>query len=115
MAKKDFKAIMGNPAERFFTAAPAPAQPSEDPNANANVKQPGKRAKAKEDPQPTHNAKSQRAQFLFTPELYADIKKIAYMERISINAIVNGLLEEYRQQNTAAINQYNKIFDTKGE
>lgn len=117
MAKKDFKAVMGNPAERFFTA---PAQPSP-----VEVEKPAESVAAKKkgthNTQPTHKTKdsterkTQRAQFLLYPELFADVKKIAHMEQKSVNAIVNGLLEEYRKQNADAIEQYNEIFGKKGK
>lgn len=55
--------------------------------------------------------KTKRQQYLVYPELVEKVKKIAYMERKSVNSLINDLLERYCTENAEKLEQYEKIFN----
>lgn len=62
----------------------------------------------------TQERKSKRVNLLIKPSAIKDAKKIATMERTSVNDLINRLLEEYVASNADKIEQYNKIFGEEG-
>lgn len=56
--------------------------------------------------------KSKRLNLLIKPSTHALITKIAYMKRISMNELINSLLEKYAADNA---DQVQKYIDTYGE
>lgn len=113
MAKKDFKAVMGNPAERFFTA---PAQVEEKPSKkNTQLMQDAKLTdKTEVAYKDQREKKTQRVQLVVAPSVFEDIKTIALMKRQSVNAYIHSLLEHDCQANADIIKQYKEI-TWKGE
>lgn len=118
MAKKTFKNSVTSPADRFFnTGAAVDAKTAGKPAAAEHTHS----TADTQHTQYTHKAdspgeqqrKSKRAQFLLYPDLLEDVKKIAHIQRKSVNGVINDLLEQYRQQNAADLEQYNAIY--KGE
>ena len=43
------------------------------------------------------------------PSLYEDIQKIAYVERRSVSELLSDLMLQYRDQQTAALSEYEKV------
>ena len=43
------------------------------------------------------------------PSLYEDIQRIAYVERRSASELVATIMEQYRADHTAELDEYNKI------
>ena len=43
------------------------------------------------------------------PSLYEDVQKIAYVQRKSVSDLVGELLENYRENNSDALKEYQKI------
>lgn len=106
MAKKDFKkaALTGAAAERFFST-----KINSTGNAGNVCNSDNTRYT-----QYTHNtdkrSKSKRVQLLVYPDILEAAKKAAYMNKSSINAIINELLAEYVQKNAEQIKKYETLF-----
>lgn len=54
--------------------------------------------------------KSKRLNLLIKPTIYKDIEKIATMERISTNELINRVLEQYSTEQADLIKKYNDTF-----
>lgn len=54
--------------------------------------------------------KSKRLNLLLRPALLEDLKKIAAMERTSVNDLINTVLGEYAEQEAEQIEKYNSVF-----
>ena len=55
--------------------------------------------------------KSKRLNLLIKPTLYRNIEKIATMERISTNELINRVLEQYAREQAEAIAKYDTTFN----
>jgi hypothetical protein len=55
--------------------------------------------------------RSKRLNLLLTPSLHANLTRIAQMERISLNELINVVLKAHEQQNQAAIERYKEIWE----
>ena len=54
--------------------------------------------------------KSKRLNLLIKPTLYKNIEKVATMERISTNELINRVLEQYSKDKSELIAKYNETF-----
>ncbi len=54
--------------------------------------------------------KSKRLNLLVKPSILDDIKKIAVMHQVSVNDLINQLLDRYRIENNKDIQSYNSTF-----
>lgn len=92
MAKKDFKSklMTGSPAAAFFTGQAAePQQPAD----------------------PARETKSVRVNLLLKPSTKAGIEKLAALDRSSMNALINDVLETYLQDREADLERYESFFE----
>lgn len=87
MSKKSFK---DNPAMAFITP-------------NTDHAQHTQHAGRKE-------TKSKRLNLLLPPSLHLNLAKIARVEGISLNELINNVLEKYEQQNQEAIAKFTEIW-----
>lgn len=55
--------------------------------------------------------KSKRLNLLIKPTLYRNIEKIATMERISTNELINRVLGQYAREQAEAIAKYDTTFN----
>lgn len=97
MAKKDFK-TGENPALAFISGAET--QKTDNKHNTHNTP-------------PTLAAdetKSKRLNLLLYPSLLESLKKIAAMQRTSVNDLINTVLDEYTEKEAAQIERYNQIF-----
>ena len=58
--------------------------------------------------------KSKRLNLLIKPTLYRNIEKIATMERVSTNELINRVLDQYAGDRVDLIEKYNETF-TEGD
>lgn len=80
--------------------------------------------KSKEKPIPIQNRikvdknrkelKRKRYNLLLIPSLYAEIAKIAYVEKISVNEAINQALELYKKQNKCLLDKFAEIERLRG-
>lgn len=91
MAKRDFKSkiMSDSPAAAFLTGKPADPQPQQNPEKET---------------------KSVRVNLLLKPSTKSGIEKLATLDRSSMNALINDILEDYLQGRTADLEQYDTIF-----
>jgi len=54
--------------------------------------------------------KTMRINLIIQPTLHKDMKKLATMQRISINELVTRVLRDYAEANTDTIDRYIKVF-----
>ena len=54
--------------------------------------------------------KSKRINLLIKPTLYKNIEKVATMERISTNELINRVLEQYAREQADVIAKYDETF-----
>ena len=54
--------------------------------------------------------KSKRLNVLLKPSIYERIDKIATMKRISVNELINIVLEDYGNNNQDLVNKFNETF-----
>jgi predicted HicB family RNase H-like nuclease len=54
--------------------------------------------------------KSKRLNLLIKPTLYRNIEKVATMERISTNELINRVLEKYTREQAELIAKYDETF-----
>lgn len=114
MAKKSFKGAVAdygysNPAEAFFTSAPK----KEDPKPKKTGKPKADQPQAAEVPaargQWLHRAQhvegsesyTKRVQLLMRPSTHAKAKQMAAAQGMSLNNFINGLVEDYVDQEGA--------------
>ena len=93
MSKKSFKGG-DNPAMAFITPSTQQAQGTQHTYHTD-----------RED-----ETRSKRLNLLLTPSLHANLTKIAQMERISLNELINGVLEAHEHQNQEAIAKHKEIW-----
>ena len=55
--------------------------------------------------------KSKRLNLLVYPSLLEDLKKIATMNRISVNELINEVLSEFAEKESRTISRYEKYFE----
>ena len=118
MAKKSFKDI--SPADRLLDKAgqgvytPAAHDAGNVDNMdnadNTAYTHNEARSKAEARQTPGQGIKSKRVQMLIYPDVMEDIKKIAHMQRKSVNGLINELLDEYRREHAADLEQYKEIY-----
>ena len=58
----------------------------------------------------TPETKSKRLNLLIYPSLLENLKKIATMQRRSVNELINDVLTEYAEQQAETIQRYNDTF-----
>lgn len=54
--------------------------------------------------------KTRRINLIIQPTLHKDIKKLATMQRISLNELVIRVMRDYAEANTATIERYINVF-----
>ena len=114
MSKKDFKASV-NPATMFINTEAEPEAPAPKPMKVEKTKatmpetKPAKAPK-KEDSKET---KSKRLNLLIQPSVLEDFNKVAFMERTSMNDLINTMIKGYCDAHREERETYNKYF--KGE
>lgn len=117
MTKKDFKASV-NPATLFINTQAEPEAPApkpvkvEKPKAPMPETKPAKAPK-KEDSKDSKETKSKRLNLLIQPSVLEDFNKVAFMERTSMNDLINTMIKGYCDAHREEIETYNKYF--KGE
>ena len=92
MAGKGFKDAMSN-AAGSSTAAKMIARSQGDPGQAGE-----------------QELKSRRLNLLLRPSVYSDIAKVATMERVSVNEIINRALEEYGNAHRDTVDAYGRTF-----
>lgn len=96
MSKKSFKDI--NPVMQFITKAE-----TQETDKTDNT-------------QHTHSGpetKSKRLNLLLYPSIYRDLEKIARVDGVSVNELINSVLDEFRDQRSEAIKRYETIWGKK--
>jgi predicted HicB family RNase H-like nuclease len=94
MAKKSFKASVQestSPATAFIS------QPTED--------------NAQTEGEPKQERKSVRVNLLFRPSTKANIEKLAFINKTSINDFINTVLDAYIEEHTEDIEKYDTFFN----
>ena len=66
--------------------------------------------KTKQSRSTEQQTKSKRLNLLLRPALLEDLKKIAAMERTSVNDLINTVLGEYAEREAEQIEKYNSVF-----
>lgn len=66
--------------------------------------------RAKQGRSTEQQTKSKRLNLLLRPALLEDLKKIAAMERTSVNDLINTVLGEYAEREADQIEKYNSVF-----
>lgn len=118
MAKKNYKSVV-NPALQYISDDTEHIQQT-DNKRNTNDNQSAFNTDNKEsmlnadNKQYTHNdddeIKSKRLNLLIYPSLLNSLKKIAHMQRRSVNELINDVLSRYAEQEAKTIDTYNKVF-----
>jgi len=111
MAKKDFK--KNNPALQFISGDTDNKHNTEhiDSKLNTHNKHNTKDVYSTDNTQNTQiESKSKRLNLLVYPSLLEDLKKIATMERKSVNDLINTVLLNYAYKNKDQIERYDDIF-----
>ena len=118
MAKKNYKSVV-NPALQYISDNTEDMQKA-DNKRNTNNNQSAFNTDNEgnvfnaDNKQYTHNdgeeIKSKRLNLLIYPSLLADLKKIAHMERRSVNDLINDVLSRYAEQEAEKIETYDKVF-----
>lgn len=89
--KKDFKQV--NPALQYITQA----EPESKPENRRQSLEP--------------ETKSKRLNLLLYPSLLEDLKKIATMQRRSVNDLINEILSVYTEEQLKTIEKFNQVFN----
>lgn len=101
-SKKDFKGA-ANPAFSFISGAGTDSTQQTDNKHNTHTER-------LTPPTAAEETKSKRLNLLLYPSLLEDLKKIAAMQRTSVNDLINTVLSDYREQEADQIDRYNKTF-----
>ena len=109
MTKKDFKANV-NPATMFINVA-EPEAPELPKEPKKQAVKPAKKTEVKEQPKAKAETKSKRLNLLLQPSLLEDLSKVAFMNKDSVNNLINSALIEYRDAHKQDIEKYNKVFE----
>lgn len=99
MGKKSFREEE-NPALQFISGAKEETNKTDNKHNTANT-------------QYTYNTeetKSKRLNLLVYPSLLENLKKIAAMQRTSVNDLINTVLSDYAEQEAEQIERYNNTF-----
>lgn len=122
--KKTFKDLntdeLNSPAMAFITPSPEPKAKEVEATAPAPAKPKAKVKASKPETKPAQTAKedketkSKRLNLLIQPSVLEDFSKVAFMERNSMNDIVNNLIKRYCDAHREEINTYDKYFN-RGE
>lgn len=62
-----------------------------------------------EDDSDKKETKSRKVMSLFKPSVYNDIEKLAFLNRTSVNKVINDIVEEYIKNNHNLISKYDEI------
>lgn len=100
MAKKDFK-TGENPALAFISGAEIQKTDNKHNTHNTDKTAPTLAA---------DETKSKRLNLLLYPSLLENLKKIAAMQRTSVNDLINTVLDDYTEKEADQIERYNQIF-----
>lgn len=112
MAKKSF--LNENPALAYISKYAEDVQDvqdvqnTQDVDRTQNADYEDKKATSSRKKKTT---KSRRVHFLMTPELHKDMLTLAYMERVSLNELVNRLMGEYAASKQDRINMYSTFME----
>ena len=114
MSKKNFKDTL-NPATMFISTGVS-EEVTKEPKVEKVTPEPTppKEQDLRESvatPTPKKEAKSKRLNLLLQPSLMEDLGKIAMVKKDSVNNLINTVLTTYRDENTEAIDKYNKFFE----
>jgi hypothetical protein len=93
MSKKSFKDT--NPVLQFITQPTQGAQDTQDTHNTAR------------------ETKSKRLNLLIFPSIHEDMGKIARVDGVSVNELINKVLDDYRKERAAAIARYHTIWGDK--
>lgn len=58
--------------------------------------------------------KSKRLNLLIKPSTHKDMSKIATMQRVSLNELINSVLEDYTERHADKVEVYNATFGEEG-
>ena len=109
MTKKDFKTGV-NPATMFINVAePEAPELQPKPEKKQAVKPAVKKVDA--EPEAKKETKSKRLNLLLQPSVLEDLSKVAFMQKDSVNNLINTALLEYRDAHKDLIDKYNKVFE----
>ena len=106
MSKKDFKASV-NPATMFINtpqAEPVAPAPVKQKETKAVKPEPKEAKPTKEDKE----TKSKRLNLLIQPSVLEDFSKVAFMERTSMNDLINTMIKSYCDAHREEVETYNK-------
>lgn len=59
--------------------------------------------------------KSKRLNLLLKPSLYEDLRKVAAIQRTSVNALINTVLEAYADNHAEDIEKYKAVFESEDD
>lgn len=54
--------------------------------------------------------KTKRLNLLIKPSVYNDLRKIAHMNRASVNSLIDTIIEDYTEKNRDTIDKYGAIY-----
>lgn len=100
MTKKDFK-VGENPALTYISGTQTQQTGSKYNTDNTDDTLPTLA---------TDETKSKRLNLLLYPSLFENLKKIAVMQRTSVNDLINTVLNDYTEKEADQIERYNQIF-----
>lgn len=105
MSKKDFKS---NPALQFITQ---PTQGTDNTHNTDNTHEADiERMKAAAAKRKKPETKSKRLNLLLQPSTMDALTKIAYMNRSSVNDLINSILKQYTTDHADQVQKYDSIF-----
>ncbi len=107
MAKKNFDIV--NPAMQFITQEEEPKAPADNMSELAAGFKGMKRGRKPS----TEETKTKRLNLLMLPSVCEDIGKLATMERVSTNELINSILKDYIEQNQEKLKKYEEVFGDK--
>lgn len=108
MTKKDFKAGV-NPATMFINTQAEPEAPEVMQTTKPAKTMPAVKTDAGKDTK--KEAKTKRLNLLLQPSLMEDLTKLAFMNKDSVNNLINTALTGYRDAHRDLIEKYNKVFE----
>ena len=95
MAKKSFK-DGDNPALAFIST-------QEQPKGTDNT----------EDTHKAHETKSKRLNLLIQPSVHKDLERIARVQGISLNELINNVMKDYQESHMMTVSKYIEIWGDK--
>ena len=110
MSKKDFKASV-NPATMFINTPQAePVAPAPVKQTKAETKKPETKPTKEVKKDDSKETKSKRLNLLIQPSVLEDFSKVAFMERTSMNDLINTMIKSYCDAHREEVETYNKYF-----